>query len=422
MSDSPGFENKSPVKERGNTLALVAVIVALVAIGFSAYTYVIESSQLSTYAGQTSTLASTVQQANTQLAALNSKLSELNTKIAALNATIAQINAGGTPQTTGLTAQQIYNRTANSVVLIRAQLSNGTIIEGSGFVYDTLGRIVTNNHLVAGTISGSITVTFLNGTTVGATVLGTDPYSDVAVIRVDAPASLLKPLKMGVSSALVVGDTVYAIGNPFQLTDTMTHGIISAVGRELDEGAGYLIVDVLQTDASLNPGNSGGPLFNSMGEVVGINTAGETPTSSGVNFAVPSDTVTRELPSLIATGGYTHPYLGISGVDVTQGVISAMSLPKGTYGTLVISVVAGGPSDKAGLRGGTSTVVVDGAPLPVGGDVITGADGHAMKFFYSLMVYIERNKKPGDVMTLSILRNNAPMTIVVTLGARPPVG
>jgi S1-C subfamily serine protease len=426
MTVEPGFENPSPARERGNTLPMVAIIVAIIAIGLSAYIFANVGNQLSTFSGQTSTLANIVQQENAQLANLGSQVSALNTKIAALNATIANIKSGGgsgggTTPPTGLTTQQIYNRTANSVVLVKVQVSNGTDT-GSGFVYDSLGRIVTNNHVIAGALPGGITVTFLNGTTVSATLLGTDPYSDEAVIQVTAPAALLKPLKMGVSSNLVVGDPVYAVGNPFELTDTMTQGIISAVGRELDEGNGYLIVDVLQTDAALNPGNSGGPLFNSAGEVVGMNTAGATSTSSGVNFAVPSDTITREIPSLIATGSYTHAYLGLSGADVTLGVVSVMSLPKGTFGTLVVSVVPGGPCDKAGIRGGTRTVTVDGAPLTIGGDVITGVDGHPMKFFYNLMVYIERNKKPGEIITLNVLRNNASMNIVVTLGARPQLG
>ena len=317
---------------------------------------------------------------------------------------------------------EIYNQTANSVVLIEVPVLGG-VDQGSGFVYDSTGRIVTNNHVIAGaTPGGVITVTFLNGTTLDAIIVGADPYSDIAIIKVTAPAALLKPLRIGVSSALIVGDPVYALGNPYQLTDTLTQGIISAVGRTLDEGAGYLIVDVLQTDAAVNPGNSGGPLLNSLGEVVGINTAGATSTSSGLNFAVPSDTVTREAPSLIATGSYSHPYLGISGVDVTRGVVSAMNLPAGTYGTLVTSVVSGGPSGNAGLRGGTNTVTVDGAPLSIGGDVITGADGHPLKTFYNLMVYIERNKKPGDTVTFNILRNNNPTNIAVTLGVRPPPG
>ncbi len=422
MSVEPGLMNPPPAKGKGNSLSIIAIILAIIAIILSAYIYTSEGNQLNAYTAQILTMTSTVQQVNTQLANLDSKISELNTKITALNTTVAGINTGGgTPPLTGLTPQLIYNRTANSVVLIEVPVAAG-IDQGSGFVYDSSGLIVTNNHVIANaTPEGGIAVTFLNGTTVDATVVGADPYSDIAVIKVTAPAALLKPLKMGVSSSMIVGDPVYALGNPFQLTDTMTQGIISAVGRELDEGSGYVIVDVLQTDAAVNPGNSGGPLFNSKGEVVGINTAGATSTSSGLNFAVPSDTITREIPGLIATGGYNHPYLGIYGVDVTRGVVSAMSLPAGTYGTLVVSVISGGPTEKAGIRGGTNTATVDGAPLTIGGDVITGADGHALKTFYSLMVYIERNKKPGDAITLNILRNT-PSNVLVTLGVRPPPG
>jgi len=391
-------------------LAITALIIAIIAIGLSGYVYVNQMNQLNALTAQTASLTSTAQQTNGQLAALTSEASGISSRIAALNSTIKGAPPGGGVTPSGLTPQQVYNMTANSVVLIEVPVSGGTD-QGSGFVYDSTGLIVTNNHVIAGA-TGTMTVTFLNGTTVDAALVGADPYSDIAVIRVSAPVALLKPLTIGSSSKLVVGDTVYAVGNPFQLTDTMTEGIVSAVGRQLDEGAGYLIVDVLQIDAAVNPGNSGGPLFNAEGEVVGITTAGATSTSSGVNFAVPSDTITRELPGLLSTGGYSHPYLGISGVDVTRGVISAMGLPAGTYGTLVVSVAPGGPSAKAGLRGGTTTAMVDGAPLTIGGDVITGADGHPLKFFYNLMVYIERNKKPGDTITLNIIRNNAPTTVV----------
>jgi S1-C subfamily serine protease len=422
-SVEPEIKNPPPIKERGNSLAIIAIIVSIIAIAFSAYVYMNNSNQISTYTAQTSSLTSTVGQTNTQLSTLDSKISNLNTNIAKINTTISGLqtgggSGGGTPTPAGITPQQIYTQSANSVVLIEVPVAGG-IDQGSGFVYDSTGRIITNNHVIAGA-TGGITVTFLNGTVVDATVIGADPYSDIAVIKVTAPTALLKPLRIGSSSALVVGDVVYALGNPFQLTDTLTQGIISAVGRTLDEGAGYLIVDVLQTDAAVNPGNSGGPLLDSQGEVVGINTAGATSTSSGLNFAVPSDTITREIPSLISTGGYNHPYLGISGVDVTRDVVSAMNLPAGTYGTLVTSVVSGGPSDKAGIKGGTTTVTVAGSPLTIGGDVIIGADGHLLKTFYNLMVYIERNKKPGDVITFNILRNNASMNISVTLGTRPP--
>jgi S1-C subfamily serine protease len=293
--------------------------------------------------------------------------------------------------------------------------------EGSGFVYDSTGIIVTNNHVVEGALSGSITVTFIDGTILKAEPVGADPYSDIAVVKVVASAGLLKPLRLGVSSDLKVGEPVVAIGNPYGLADTLTSGIVSAVGRQMDSEGSYPIVDVIQTDAAINPGNSGGPLLNMAGEVVGINTAIPTETSRGIGFAVPSDTIAREILSLITTGGYKHPYLGITGVDVTPGVIDAMSLPAGTRGTLVIDVNRTGPAAISGIRGGSGNdVTIEGAPLKIGGDVITGADGTPMKNFYDLILYIQRTKRPGDPLTVSILRDNAPSEIMIRLGERPP--
>ena len=261
----------------------------------------------------------------------------------------------------------------------------------------------------------------VNGTIVKATLVGNDPYSDVAVIKVNPPATfILKPLKLGSSAGLKVGEEVIAIGNPYGLANTLTSGIISAVGRQMDSAGNYPIVDVIQTDAAINPGNSGGPLLNMRGEVIGINTAIPTETSRGIGFAVPSDTIARELSSLLTTGTYIHPYLGIQGRDVTPNLIEVMGLPDGTHGTLVIDVTSGGPSDKAGLKGGTRTATVDSVSTKIGGDVITSADGRAMKNFYDLILYIQRNKKPGSILTLNVLRDNTPRNIVVTIGARPP--
>jgi S1-C subfamily serine protease len=176
---------------------------------------------------------------------------------------------------------------------------------------------------------------------------------------------------------------------------------------------------VIQTDAAINPGNSGGPLLNLNGEVVGINTAIPTDTSRGIGFAVPSDTIARELPSLLATGTYQHPYLGIIGQDVTPGIVEAMNLPAGTHGTLVIEVTVLGPSANVGLRGGTTTQTIDGAPIKIGGDVVVSADGTPMKSFYDLIVYLQLNKRPDSKLTLGIIRNGAPMDVVVTMGIRP---
>jgi S1-C subfamily serine protease len=199
----------------------------------------------------------------------------------------------------------------------------------------------------------------------------------------------------------------------------LTSGIVSAVGRQMDSTGNYPIVDVIQTDAAINPGNSGGPLLNLDGEVVGITTAIPTETSRGIGFAVPSDTITRELPSLISKGSYDHPYLGIQGRDVTPGIVDSMNLQTGTHGTLIIEVTSNGPAAEAGMRGGTRTETVDGVSTKMGGDVIISADGTRMKTFYDLIVYIQRNKIPGAKITLGIIRDGSPKDIVVTLGTRP---
>ena len=242
----------------------------------------------------------------------------------------------------------IYESVKDSVVLIKSTLALGTAT-GSGFIYDTQGRIVTNDHVIDG--ANSITVTFINGTIVPATVVGADPYSDIAVIQVTAPAALLKPLQLGDSSALKVGQEVLAIGNPYGLADTLTTGIISATGREMDSASGYPIVDVIQTDAAINPGNSGGPLLNLNGEVVGINTAIPSQTSTGIGFAVPSNTIAREIPSLISTGKYDQVYIGIQGTDVTPSIVAAMGLPAGTHGVLLTTVSKAEPGGQCRPKG-----------------------------------------------------------------------
>jgi len=338
-------------KNRFNT-ALGALLV--LSLGFSAFTYVDSSNRVGYLSGQVTSLVSTVQALGTSLAESNSKIASLSV---ALNS-----SSGGSSGDVG-DVSSIYERVRGSVVLIKATLPAGTAT-GSGFVYDVEGRIITNNHVIDG--ANSMTVTFINGTIVHATVVEVDPYSDIAVIDVDAPAALLVPLKLGDSSSLVVGESVLAIGNPYGLADTLTTGIVSALGRKMDSESGSAIVDVIQTDAAINPGNSGGPLLNMSGEVVGINTAIASSSSTGIGFAVPSNTIAREINDLIAEGSYAQVYLRISGLDVTPGIISAMDLPEGTYGTLITTVGKGNPAEKAGLGDGSTWRVVDGSYVPIG--------------------------------------------------------
>jgi len=353
---------------------------------------------------------------NRKIEALQFQLQNSNYEISALKDALHNQGPGNASVSLQLT--QIYNRTRNSVVLITVSTRYGTG-QGSGFVYDKEGRIITNNHVVED--ARSITVTFIEGTIVSADIVGTDSYSDLAVIDVDVDASMLEPLVLGDSSRLLVGEQVIALGNPFGLADTMTSGIVSALGREMTLSSGYSIVDVIQTDAAINPGNSGGPLLDMNGKVVGMNTAiiSETQQFSGVGFAIPSDTIKREVPSLIAKGSYNHPYLGVRGMGLNPAINKLMGLDETTRGALISEVVQGGPADKAGLRGGTREVSIEDYTVWIGGDVVIGVDGFTVKDFYDLVVYIERLRKPGDTIKLTILRGDSELEIDLVLGARP---
>jgi S1-C subfamily serine protease len=401
-------EQQPPKKGGSNALLGGVVILLVLSVGFSGYIYFDSSRRIGDLKNQVSSLTSSVQVLSTSLSSSGSQIAQLSQAVSSLSQGGGGSTGGGTSDVSAL-----YDSIKDSVVLIKSAIPLGTAT-GSGFVYDTQGRIVTNNHVIDG--ANSIMVTFINGTILPATVVGADPYSDIAVIQVSAPAALLKPLKLGDSSALKVRQEVLAIGNPYGLADTLTTGIISATGREMDSASGYPIVDVIQTDAAINPGNSGGPLLNLIGEVVGINTAIPSQTSSGIGFAVPSNTIAREIASLISTGKYDQVYIGIQGTDVTPGIITTMNLPAGTHGVLLTTV--SGPAAAAGLRGGTSYQIVDGVYTPVGGDVITKVNSQAMKGLYDLILFMQRNKRPGDTVALTIIRGGNEMTLTVTLGVR----
>jgi serine protease Do len=298
---------------------------------------------------------------------------------------------------------------------------------GSGFVWDTSGHIVTNDHVVSG--ATTIEVTFADGNTYSATIVGQDPYSDLAVIQVKAPASELQPVTMGDSSQLQVGDVAITIGNPFGLPESMSTGIISGLNRDISNsqvsqsatGATYSIPDVIQTDAAINPGNSGGVLVNDQGQVVGVTYSLESASgsSSGIGFAIPQQIVSKVVPSLISSGTYNHPYLGITGADMTTDIAKAMNLPAETHGAMVVQVVQGGPAAKAGLQGSNTTVTINGAQAVVGGDVITAINGQAINSMADLIAYLELNTQAGQSVTLTVLRNGQSMSVPITLGTRP---
>ncbi len=296
---------------------------------------------------------------------------------------------------------------------------------GSGFVWDTQGHIVTNNHVVAG--ASQITVTFFDGTTASATVVGTDPNADLAVIKVDVPASELHPVTIADSHQVKVGQVSIAIGNPFGEGWTMTTGIISALERSLPvgenqntTGPNYSIPDIIQTDASINPGNSGGVLLDVNGQVIGVTAAIESSTqsNSGIGFVIPSAIVQKVVPSLIQNGKYAHPYLGISGTDVNLDIAKANNLPSDQRGVIVVDVTSGGPADKSGIQGSST----NNAGTPVGGDVITAINGQAIKTFGDLSANLFYNGQPGQAVTLTILRNGQQRDVKVTLGTIPAGG
>jgi len=327
--------------------------------------------------------------------------------------------------------EQIYAQVSPSVVTINVNQSAQTLSGGSqpalgsGFVWDTQGHIVTNNHVVDG--AQDIQVTFSDGTTLPATVVGTDPNTDLAVIQVSAPAGLLHPVRMGDSSKVVVGQVAIAIGNPFGEQDTMTVGIISGLGRNLPvqtnsfQGASYSIPDVIQTDAPINPGNSGGVLLDENGYVIGVTSAIEsnTQSSSGIGFAIPSNIVNEVVPALIRTGQNQTPYLGISGATLVSQLAQAMGLNPNTQGALVEEVVPGGPAAKAGLQGSSQSITLDGQDVSVGGDVITAINGTAIHSMDDLVAYVASSTEVGQTVTLSILRDGKPMQLSLTLGVRP---
>ncbi len=304
----------------------------------------------------------------------------------------------------GLSAAEIYERASKAVVEISAG-SSAQRAQGSGFVYDRDGHIVTNQHVVAG--ATSVSVSFWNGVERDAEVVGTDPSTDLAVLRVDAPAGLLSPLTLADSSAVDVGDPVLALGSPFGLEGTITSGIVSALHREMTAPNNFVIIDTIQTDAAINHGNSGGPLIDGLGRVIGVNAQIESESggSDGVGFAIPSNTVRSIARQLISTGEVQHAYLGVRMEPVEDGVA-------------ITEVVPDTPADDAGLRAATGTEVVDGQETPTGGDVIVEFDGQAVTSPTALQSAVDA-RRPGETVPIVVLRGGDRQTIEVTLDVRP---
>jgi serine protease Do len=394
---------------------------------------------------------------------------------------------------TSLTPTELFSRVQASVVQvtttnrdIAGPISSGL---GSGFIYDKDGHIITNYHVVTlASLTGrspnnasssshntDIIVTFHDGGAYSARLVGSDPFSDIAVLRVEnISASKLIPLSFGNSSQVEIGEQVIAIGNPFGLSGTLTVGVVSGLGRtipslaaeerpglpdyqqehpllpetpfddlfpdfpdlpfelppldpdrrqqQIESFGTFSIPDIIQTDAAINPGNSGGPLVNMKGQVIGMNTAifSATGVYAGVGFAIPSNTITKVAPSLMATGSYQHPWLGLIGVDITPDIATALGLGlEGAKGFLVIGVNEGGPADKAGIRGGDKVTNVNGREIRLGGDIVLKIDDQDVRKIEDILTYLERYNHAGDTVQLTILRDGKPQNINITLTTRP---
>ncbi len=338
------------------------------------------------------------------------------------------VSAQGLSQQDTLTS--LYDNVSPGIVLIQVLTAQGGAL-GTGWVFDGQGHIVTNAHVVEG--QQKIEVDFTSGFKAFATVVGTDLDSDLAVIKVDAPATEIHPLSLGNSKQLKVGQTVIAIGNPFGLNGTMTLGIVSALGRtenalrQTAGGGTFSVADMIQTDAAINPGNSGGPLLNLSGEVVGVNRSvyvnlsantGE-PTSTGLGFAIPSNLIKRVVPELIKNGKFEYPYMGISALPsdhLSLSVINELGL-KSMTGVYITDVVPGGPAAQAGVVGASGSA--NSQNIPTGGDLVIAVDGNPVKVYDDLIGYLVDNKSPGDTIVLTVLRGDQKVDLTLTLVKRP---
>jgi len=342
-----------------------------------------------------------------EVTTLQTQVSDLQTQLSTLssNQSISVTNETVTVLQNGTSIADIYAKVSNSIVLIFGNTNNGTV-QGSGFVYDYNGRmvVITNYHVVADTDSRS--VTFQDGQGYPATILGDDAYADLAVLSVDgAPASEFHPIKVVSSSALRVGDQVIAIGNPYGLVGSLTTGVVSALGRTIQEDttSRFSIASIIQSSTPINPGNSGGPLLNAVGDVVGITTA-IVDQSQGLGFAIPSATILREVGSLINNGGYNlHSYLGVTGGDMTYDQSQQLNINV-TYGFYLATVVGTGPSN--------GKLQVNDVVVAMNGTVIKGND--------DLASYLESRTLPNETLTVTVFRDGTRTSVDVVLGTRPP--
>ena len=398
-------------KNNATILAVIVVVCSLVSGGILGYCLC------------NSTNSGDFDDLKTQVSSLQEQLAQLQTT-QNLNSQNVSVYTDS-----NVSVSQLYAQVTDSIVVIRGMVFSGyTIfgrqvysqIQGSGFVYDFTGDhvVVTNNHVISDTVN--ITVTFSNGNAYPAEVLGSDPYAELAVLSVDAPENEYVPLEIASSTNLQVGDPVMVVGTPYGLAGSMSTGFVSALGRTLsaETTGGYVIANVIQTTAPLNPGNSGGPVLNYKGQVVGIATA-IVEDSQGLGFAIPSNTILRELGDLINKGSYNnHPWLGVSGTDMNYEISEKISVDI-TYGWLIAGVTSGGPADNAGLQGGTDQVQVGNEYVVIGGDIIIAINGTRITNIDDMSAYLEEYTLPGQTIDITIIRDNQRDNVSLELESRP---
>jgi S1-C subfamily serine protease len=406
--------DEKPKPHFSASFIVIIIIISLMAGGLLSYAInsVIISGNISDLQNQVSALQDQMSNLQSARNASNAE-NQSDTYIVGDNASLAPL----------------YAEVKDSIVVIRGLTLQYDIfsrpyyssVQGSGFIYDYDGQmiVITNYHVVQDALNA--TVTFINGNAYEATVLGSDPYADLAVLSTDAPQSEYNPLQIVSSSELEVGDPVMAVSGPYGLAGSMTTGIVSALGRTItDETSSYPIANVIQTSTPINPGNSGGPLLNYEGQVVGVTTA-IVSDSQGLGFAIPSSAILREINSLVTEGSYNqHPWLGASGTDMTYEIAKAMNVNV-TYGWLIAQVTSGGPADDADLQGGTQQVTVNGQPIIIGGDIIVALSGTRIKGTDDLSTFLEENTMPSQTINVTIVRNAQEMMVQLKIGTRPPL-
>jgi S1-C subfamily serine protease len=379
-----------------------------------------------------------------QISALEAKITGLEEELARVRADLRMLRANLSQQAQQVVIVQqnitspeiVYEKVKDSVVMIKARVVVETTFgqryassQGSGFVYDAAGYMVTNYHVVEDAIE--VEVFFPDKSVYEAALIGSDPYADLAVLKIDPGGKVLYPLELANSSLLRVGQPVIAIGNPYGFEATLTTGVVSQLGRCIVSPGMRFVPNVIQFDAAVNPGSSGGPLLDYSGRVIGVTTAiyAQTGEFSGIGFAIPSNIVARVVESLIKTGKYQHPWMGIDGVDVNMEIARLMNLPE-ARGFLVTGAAKNSPAERAGLRPGASAATISegsicgftvysNEKIYVGGDVILAVDGVKIFGIADLLAYLEEHKKPGDQVTLTIYRDGQLANISLTLGAFP---